>query len=359
MEYRCLTNDGVELEKWATLCEKCFAEKPRPPSSAYFLSHVTNDPASSPSDIFVAFDPSNGGPFEFVSSVRVFHRKIIALSSTNVMGIGEVCTLKAYRRRGISEALLRYVIDTITGHDDPQQHCFLLHAAEWVRPLYRKLGFHGAELVWTKISCPKVLPMTLIRCQIVPIADHVEQLCALSNNFNQQYHGPLHRSHDYVRKWISNEATTGTVMVLIQQQPTDSNDIGAVTTTNEIKLLGYACIKEYPSPGNFQLRDFGALDSLSIPQFQYLLHEALNAMIPVCPHSTNDTFNYEVSVPLPVAQKYILGDEEKHPSISTIDDGWMWMQTTRKDITTTLDTEPPSSLTLANSMELYWPIDNF
>ena len=359
MEYRCLTSDGVELERWAALCALCFAEKPRPPAVSYFLNHVTNDSLSSRTDIFVAIDPSNDR--QFVSSVRVFHRQIIALlSSTTVFGIGEVCTLKEYRRRGISEALLRYVIDKMTDHDNPQQYCFILHAAEWVRPLYRKFGFHGSKLEWTKISCPKVLPGSNgLSCQMVPIVDHVEQLCALSNNFNQQYHGPLHRSPDYVRKWIANEANEeGSVMVLIQQQQllqkTNSNDM----ITHEEKFLAYVCLKEYPK-GEFQLRDFGAHDSLSLPQFQFLLHEALNAMIPLdaAHHSTvNDTVIHDVSVPLPVAQKYVL--EKLCSATASIDDGWMWMQRQREDLSTTIDAES-SSLQLANNMVLYWPIDNF
>ena len=348
MEYRCLTNDGTELEAWATLCAQCFAEKPRPPSASYFLSHVTNDPHASPSDIFVAIDPSNNGPQHFVSSVRVFHRNLF---STKAFGIGEVCTLKEYRRRGISEALLRFVINKMTSLDDRQQYCFFLHAAEWVRPLYWKIGFHNANLVWTKIPCcPSVFPSSSssIRCVMVPIIDHVEQLCALSNNFNQHYHGPLHRTHDYVRRWISNEAnTTGNVMVLMQQE----------TNNSDVVFLGYICLKEYPSKGDFQLRDFGAHDALSGLQFQYLLREAVHAMAP------DSTVSYEVNVPMPIAQKYVMGDgNDQHQwsitTTTTVDDGWMWMEKQREDMITTIDTESVS-LQKAKNMDLYWPIDNF
>lgn len=81
MEYITFrTLEISELSEWSQLCADAFAEKPRPPTANYFLSHFHNDPDADISGIFVAVDKSTN---QMVATVRLFWRRQYLLVGTN------------------------------------------------------------------------------------------------------------------------------------------------------------------------------------------------------------------------------------------------------------------------------------
>lgn len=369
MEYRSLCNES-ELVQWAHLCQEAFSEKPRPPPASYFISHFKNDPSAQVQDVYVAIDRENGC---FVSSVRVFNRKIYASSRACVVictgrGIGEVCTLQSYRRRGISEALLRYVIGLVTSRNECS--CLLLHAAAWVQPLYRKLGFRHVDIKWTTIDMANDNESTAnssasrTKCELLKVREHADMLCNLSNAFNSRFCGPLSRSPEYVREWIAAEtAGNDGAVVALMIHDSDSSPT----------CVGYACLKEL-SVGRYQLRDFGALvaserevengtptdDAITMTTqgVQQLLRAAL--MQVRGGDSIGSAGLCSISVPVLVAEYFQLRrstagatattstDIMDATSMTTTDSGWMWMGCPN-------DNSP----TFSGNLQLFWPIDSF
>lgn len=103
MIYRTLREN--ELEAWVQHCLTVFTGPTDTPD--YFRDHYLWDPYRDPEGVMIAED--NG---QIVATVRVFAREAyIDGFRVTVGGIGEVSTIDAYRRKGISGKLLEMAID--------------------------------------------------------------------------------------------------------------------------------------------------------------------------------------------------------------------------------------------------------
>ena len=132
-----------ELKAWGAHCERCFAQKENPPTAEYFVGHFDSDPMAVIDGIRVASLP-NG---EILATCRVFHRKIYVGGQSMLMGgIGEVCTRPEARGLGLAKRLLNDAIKYMVSQG---MVLSALHAADWVAPLYRKLGWSSVALCWT------------------------------------------------------------------------------------------------------------------------------------------------------------------------------------------------------------------
>ena len=94
--FRTITR--AEVDTWAELCGTVFDA-----GKQYFINHFERDPDAREAGIWVALDDG-----KLVSSVRVFHRCVyISGQRVSMGGIGEVCTLPEYQKRGLSAELLK------------------------------------------------------------------------------------------------------------------------------------------------------------------------------------------------------------------------------------------------------------
>lgn len=141
-----------ELEgPWLDLVHAVFGPLGCP--RAYFGRHWSSDVkvSQSLSHIFVAVDTDTN---TFVATVRIFARSASfnGQAEVSVGGMGEVCTLKAYRKRGLATALLKMAMHQMA-RDGTQVSA--LHAASAAAAIYKRLGWHPA-------------PMHIYRCIVPP-----------------------------------------------------------------------------------------------------------------------------------------------------------------------------------------------
>ncbi|MCL2748004.1 MAG: GNAT family N-acetyltransferase [Oscillospiraceae bacterium] len=100
-----------ELELFVAHCAAVFSHA----SADYFRNHQQDDPNRESGAVFIAEDAGR-----IVASVCVFAREIyIRGQPVRVGGIGDVATVEAYRRQGLSAALLKMAIEHMNANDMP------------------------------------------------------------------------------------------------------------------------------------------------------------------------------------------------------------------------------------------------
>ena len=343
MHFRCLKT-FEEVQIWADLCKVSFSEKANPPDASHFINHFINDPDSSLEDIFVATSSIDAIEI-FVSSIRIFRRVVYdphaSSSKLRAVGIGEVCTIQEYRSRGYSKGLMQHVIKSLT---ERGYEFFFLHAAEVFRPFYRSFGFVSSEVRWTKINLNSDLRLNSIHVgvnvKLVPITECIDQVSAISNYSNSRFCGPIERTNEYVSKWIANEGMPGGIIGILTE--TDEEEDRLENQKSESsdmylhKFQSFACVREFPV-GQYQLRDFGTIKSISLESFHHLLWHCIIHL-----SSTNINNSPTISIPSVIAEELSIPTENSF----TTDSGWMWLSVGSEQFDT-------------SKMQLYWPIDNF
>jgi predicted GNAT family N-acyltransferase len=147
--------DDDELRRWAEFCASVFADKNPPPPAAYFERHYKNDPLARLDWIRIVLWND-----QIVSSCRIFHRDVslgcatsiadtttTTASSVHAGGIGEVCTSKQHRHRGLSKLLLQ---DSLSIMKSSGFVLSFLHAAPGFFPFYeRGGGYSSTKSEWS------------------------------------------------------------------------------------------------------------------------------------------------------------------------------------------------------------------
>lgn len=205
----------AEVKPWAAFCASIFAYKANPPPPEYFERHYFNDPVHKASFIRVAFTKEEEP--KIVASCRIFERCIADGKGGTILagGIGEVCTNKDHRRRGLSKELLKDCIDIMTKCG---MKASILHAAQTFFPVYRSMGYECTTSKWslldvTKPSCET--DESSIQCREAMFPDDTPTLQAMHQSFSEQkFVGCLVRSADYWNKYLSQELK-GTLYVLV------------------------------------------------------------------------------------------------------------------------------------------------
>lgn len=179
-------------------------------------------------------------------SVRVYSRKIFNFISDSVLtvaGIGEVCTLKSFRNHGISTKLMELALS------NPLSKLSILHAAPWIWPFYKKLGYQNLHMAWTSLTFPLEIPEIPsfpsnreVKISSLVTKDNAAVLCKLYSSFSQKFFGPLQRSEEYFSSWIGADFERAYVL----------------RASDEI--LGYAIIGV--RFGSYKVYDFGLCDTI-------------------------------------------------------------------------------------------------
>lgn len=187
MDFRAIK--PFELETWTDLCGVAFKQGP-----TEFYNNFVNDPYADYDGIFVACDDG-----KMVSSVRVLTRQIyIDGQPVNMGGIGEVCTLEAYRLKGLSTILLNMAVEYMKQHNQS------------VSLLYTGSNYHYARCGWFTFP-QRYVNLTLSACTLPfgyrirpPMETDAPALIELHHQYVRQYNGmTVRRDVSYWNRWIS------------------------------------------------------------------------------------------------------------------------------------------------------------
>lgn len=352
LTYRALS-DG-ELDTWSLLCEQAFAEKERPPLASYFRRHFDNDPEASLNLIFVCQDLTTG---KLVGSVRIFNRSVYSQTSKHIIdtpdngsylsiaGVGEVCTLKEYRGRGIARKLLKMALET-----SKHEHHFsvaMLHAAIGMQPFYSQLGFQSVTTSWVRFHIDYLTSSNLQNCdnlfsiQRIDMETHDDEaLSILSKQLSSKFpYGPIVKQPLYIKSWVAKEAAGQIVGVYMKEAHSDNSE-----------LVAYAVLKEYPR-GCIQVHDFGCSSNCSPSTvLQYILIQGRLQLSPL----KDLSYAY---IPLPLVQSYlsecVIDCEIAH------DYGWMILDLNVHESHDGMKETSTNMLSLFSQNHLYFPIDNY
>lgn len=217
---RSLTDES-EIDEWTHFCAQAFADKStgRPPDAAHFARHYWNDPLRDVTLIRVAEQSDTG---VMVASCRVFRRHIYLPNCeggvVSAGGIGEVGTLPAHRRRGLSKALLQDAIDIMRQQQQPCIAVSLLHAAPSFFPVYESVGYDCTTTPWTVVPFRPPLLVALrgngggddtrktkplVRLASFP--NDAPALCDLYHRVSAQSAGCVVRSEAYWTEYLGRE----------------------------------------------------------------------------------------------------------------------------------------------------------
>jgi len=348
-----------ELLPWSAMCEDAFSQKLIPPLAQHFLDHVRNDDfqSSKHSNVFIVEEVATG---RFVSSVRVFlrHISLSGASTLAIAGIGEVCTLAAFRGRGLSSRLQEFVYQEIVrnkgSNELPDVKGFLLHCAPHLIPFYASAGYASLKAQWCNVNIKVNINAQeqlmqfeeedLFEVRCLSTFEQIGQLVDLSNEFNSRMFGPVIRSERYMQKWCGAKNNCVCLGLFRKSSPNSSPPL-AFTTTGVFQ-------------GRVQLKDFGAdaffLADISSPLVinkkrsvlqKKLFHAALeiHRRSEVC----NDEMDWtSVRMPRPVASFFNF--EVQSCGEVEIDLGWMFKQIND-------DCFSPQN----QDSFLFWPVDHF
>ena len=234
-----------EVPSWAEFCASVFAYKDNPPPASYFARHFYNDPDRNASFIRVAMFEE-----KVVASCRIFHRTISGgngfAGTIRAGGIGEVCTLEAHRKRGLSKELL---LDAIQIMESEGMQLSLLHAAPSFFPVYQKVGYVCTVSKWstTLIQRDRLSSVALdenVAISHAKFPDDIKQLMQLHQKYYEKnFAGAIVRSELYWNNYLSHELE-GSLWLLKKK-----------TGTDEDTVLGWLSLR---SRGDkLQLREFG------------------------------------------------------------------------------------------------------
>lgn len=188
IEFRTLKES--ELEAWFDHCATVFTGASR----QYFKNHWINDPWRDLDTIFIALDNNR-----IVSTIRVFKRKIYLCGEVITMGgIGEVSTLKEYRKQGLSSKLLFMALEYMKNSSIKISMLF------GTEPLYLKNGYKLIKSFSTKHQLNKYKGIYNIEefCS----NDHLEYIKNVYHEFNSKRNGSIIRDDDfYWSHWFTTE----------------------------------------------------------------------------------------------------------------------------------------------------------
>jgi len=208
MIYTHITPD--EFSDWVNLCAGGFE---MPPDE--FHDHFINDPDADCRGVFVAIDdtaadgadPScttctaergsmTGARGRMVSSVRVFTRYMYLKGEVVKCGaIGEVCTLREYRGRGLSGKLLNMAIDYM------KENGFV------ISQLFTGVNDHYVRHGWFTVPLSYVhAEIKAAKCEDITVRDaearDVRALSALHEKYARCYDGVFMRKKGSEKYWI-------------------------------------------------------------------------------------------------------------------------------------------------------------
>ena len=191
-----------EFDAWVQLCADGFAQPP-----TEFREHFVNDPHADYDGVFVACDGD-----KMVSTVRVFRREIYLNGQKIKMGgIGEVCTLKEYRRQGLSSDLLRMSIDYMNYNDMPVSMLFTGVNGHYLKHGWFTVSrrFHSlAPLAKWGMSSQRQGGFQLRK----PTINDTESLVSLYASSNSKYNCMLVRGKEYWERWVSHSINNQAVI---------------------------------------------------------------------------------------------------------------------------------------------------
>ncbi|MCL2517919.1 MAG: GNAT family N-acetyltransferase [Oscillospiraceae bacterium] len=232
-----------EFDAWVQLCADGFGQPP-----TEFHDHFVNDPYADYDGVFVACDGD-----KMVSTVRVFRREIYLNGQKVKMGgIGEVCTLKEYRKQGLSSELLRMSIDYMNNNDMP------------VSMLFTGVNGHYLKHGWFTVI-RRVGDVALDVPQIsggfrTPTPADTDVLVKLYVSSNSNYNCMLVREKEYWNKWVAHSINKQAVIEVN----------GEIAAYLEYRINGdkiYFC--EYTGEKDFMFAAFSLLGGtglLNVPE---------------------------------------------------------------------------------------------
>lgn len=176
-----------EFEDWVALCGSIFEVGPD-----YFRRHYENDPHRFLASIFVCRDEGT-----LVSSVRVFHRQVwLDGHPVSMAGIGEVCTLPAYRGVGISRKLLDLAMDYM------RREGFVLSLLSTTFfSHYAHQNFQQVSSYRKKVRKPKITATPLRPLDVTSFAE----MASLYERYSKKAPLSMVRTDDYWRSWCRGE----------------------------------------------------------------------------------------------------------------------------------------------------------
>lgn len=189
IEFRTLKES--ELEAWFDHCATVFTGASR----QYFKNHWINDPWRDLNTIFVALDNN-----KIVSTIRIFKRQIYLCGEAVTMGgIGEVSTLKDYRKQGLSSRLLAMALEYMKNSNITVSMLF------GNEPLYSKNGYEVIKSY--SISAELCQYNGLYNIEDFNPTEHLSHIKNLYHEFNSKYNGSIVRDDDfYWSNWFITEA---------------------------------------------------------------------------------------------------------------------------------------------------------
>ena len=342
-EIRGLHGDD-DIAKWAQFCAGVFRDKkPHPPPASYFENHYYNDPLRFPQLIRVAIvhgnNINNNNKPTIVASCRLFLRTLSGNVSAG--GIGEVCTAVEHRRRGLSTALLRNVMDIM---NERKLSVSLLHAAPAFFPVYESVGYVSSTSEWSvltisqgnldKVATEQNACSSPLRIRDATFPEDTDRLLSIHQTFSEQrFAGCIVRSNEYWNRYLSVEMK-GSLLVL--------EESNVVIAWLSLRLRG----------DRFQLREFGFDDTYSTgigidKAFSLLLAQAVKKE----EHVSNE---WRLTLPT------FLVDAFRKESLSFVE----WESTRRDDDLGWMYKILDNRITLqdmngSRRPHLIWPVDSF
>lgn len=188
IEFRTLKEN--ELEAWFDHCATVFTGASR----QYFKNHWINDPWRDLNTIFIALDNNR-----IISTIRVFKRRLYLCGEAVTMGgIGEVSTLKDYRKQGLSSTLLNMALEYMKNSNIKISMLF------GNEPLYFKNGYELIKSFSTTAKVDKY--KNLYNIEEFNPNEHLEDIKSLYDTFNSKHNGAIIRDDDfYWDNWFTTE----------------------------------------------------------------------------------------------------------------------------------------------------------
>ncbi|MDR0928547.1 MAG: GNAT family N-acetyltransferase [Oscillospiraceae bacterium] len=177
-----------ELPAWYAHCQGVFTGE----REGYFRDHFEMDPDADPSLIFVAMEGD-----AIAATLRVFRRRMwLSGRAIPIGGIGEVSTKPAYRRQGLSTALLQQAIAAMEARDMP------VSMLMGNQNIYLKTGWRFCPERYALLHTDPLPPLpegAVVR----PFApDDLPLVMGLYDLYTGRMNGALLRSEAYWRRWV-------------------------------------------------------------------------------------------------------------------------------------------------------------
>jgi predicted GNAT family N-acyltransferase len=195
-----------EVKAWAAFCASVFSYKANPPPADYFERHYLNDPEREASFIRVAFCGD-----QMVGSCRVFRRQVSLGSGeyADAGGIGEVCTDKLHRKRGLSKQLLQDAKQIIS---ESGMELSFLHSAPDFFPVYEKAGYKCTVTQWSVALIDRPILFESLKetsncsVRLARFPDDTKTLMKVHQEFSEhRFAGCIRRSESYWENYIGKE----------------------------------------------------------------------------------------------------------------------------------------------------------